>query len=108
MRISWVVGVTACLWYLLFGFALFGIPSPHATAADMTQVKQDIADLKKTSAISARAGLAAEIRAQVQAWCAVKTDPIARESIRQTIDRRQDEFAALNGGFRYPEPVCAP
>lgn len=107
MRISWVVVVSTTLYYLLFGFALLGIPAPHASAADLAQVKSDISALKQTSAISARAGLAAEIRAQVQAYCAVRESISARETIRRTIDQRQDEYAALNGGYRYPEPGCS-
>lgn len=106
LRLAWVVAVTSTLWYLLFGFAILGIASPHASAEDVKELRADVAALKQTSAISARAGLAAEIRAQVAAWCAVKDSAAARETIRRTIDQRQEEYAALNGGYRYPEPGC--
>lgn len=106
MRISWVVIVSSTLWYQLFGFSLLGLKSPYASAADLQEVTSDIAQLKKTSAISARAGLAAEIRAQVQAWCAIPSNSGSRETIRRTIDQRQEEYAQLNNGYRYPEPGC--
>lgn len=113
LRVAWVVGVSATLYYLLFGFAILGITAPHASVADVRAVvtdvqavKQDIAALKQTSAISARAGLAAEIRAQMQAWCSVRGNASVQETIRRVIDQRQEEFAQLNGGNRYPEPGC--
>ena len=112
LRIAWVVAVTSTLWYILFGFAILNLAAPFARAEDVKQdVKElhaDVASLKQNTAISARAGLAAEIRAQVAAWCSVRGNVPAQEAIRRTIDSRQDEYAALNSGNRYPETGCPP
>lgn len=83
--------------YAMWSLGLVG-DSGFATSSDVRQLKQRVD-------ISAQLSLAAEIRVQVRARCAV-ADQSMKEAITHYIDDLQRQYKEI-AGDRYPEPGCS-
>lgn len=96
LRILWVLTVSvhiawACGWLSAIGLIGF------ARANDMSE-------LQKTVAASARVTISQEIRAQARVWCATE-DQAIKDALARYIDGLQFEYERV-AGQRYPEPPC--
>lgn len=89
--IAWAMGA----------FAAIGLPG-FVRAAEVTEMRTEIAEMKASADISARLSLANEIRLYQRTLCTAPD----RDAIERAIDRLQIEYQRLNNGVRYPDRTC--
>lgn len=97
LRILWVILVSFHIAWVC-GFTTFlGFVPPFAKADDVTE-------LRRITAASARVTLSKEIRDQSRIRCSA-TDQAIADAITRYIDSLQIEYERI-AGQRYPEPEC--
>lgn len=96
IRIAWVVVVSTHIAWACGFLTILGL-SGFARA-------DDVRELQKTVAASARVTISQEIRQQVRVRCATKDQNVA-DSLTRYIDNLQVEYERL-AGQRFPEPPC--
>lgn len=97
LRVFWVVAVSTHIAWVCGFLVAFGLPSPFARA-------DDVMELKRIAAASARVTLSKEIREQSRVRCTA-TDQAVVDSLTRYIDSLQTEYERI-AGQRYPEPEC--
>jgi hypothetical protein len=98
LKVLWVIAVSGHIMLVCNVLERLGMPTPFAYA-------EDVADLRRASNMAAQLSIAAELRAQYQAWC--KADYPTRSTLENSIEKLQVEYARY-AHERYPQPMCAP
>lgn len=107
IRVLWVLGVTSAIVYILGGLSFIGFISPLAKAADVKEIRTEMADLKQQVAISARLQLVQEIRLQKRVYCVNQNDDQIRQSTLRYLYTLVDELKKVDPNSQEtPIPAC--
>ena len=101
-RFFWRIFIMGWILWAMGAFAAIGLPG-FVRASEVAEVRQQLAQLKTSSEISARINLSQEIRTWQRAWCTAQD----KSPIERQIERLQAEYQALVGS-RYPDNPCPP
>ena len=92
------------IFWAMGGFATIGFPG-FVRAAEVTEIRQQLAQLKTSSEISARINLSQEIRTWQRALCTAPDRD--KPAIERLIERLQGEYQDITK-TRYPDVPCPP
>jgi hypothetical protein len=99
-RFLWRVFIMGWIFWAMGAFTAIGFPG-FVRAAEVAEIRQQLAQLKTNSDISARINLSQEIRTWQRTLCTAQD----KSPIERQIERLQGEYQAIVG-IRYPDYPC--
>lgn len=105
IRVLWVLGVTSAIFYMLGAFSAIGLASPLAKAADVKEVREEVAEIKQQVAITARLQLIQEIRVQKRVYCSNDDDQVKASTLRY-LYALVDDLKKVSNIQESPIPDC--